>query len=140
MEITAKIRLKPIYLTGAEPVCMTWGHAGPWRRWWLQTFPGCGAQQTPATRLCAMLNKERTVIKPAHLEIALSVAPRLNQMSEICSGLIKVMWFTILSAPGSYSTLRSPVKAHTEKPRLAPAVAPVAPALPSPNSHHPGAH
>lgn len=69
----------------------------------LQTCPSQGAQQTPATWLCAMVNKGHTVIKPAHLEIALSVAPRLNQMSEICTGIIKAMWFMILSAPRSYS-------------------------------------
>lgn len=53
-----------------------------------------------------VVNKGHTVIKPAHLEIALSVAPRLNQMSEICTGIIKAMRFTILSARGSYSADR----------------------------------
>lgn len=58
------------------------------------------ARQTPAMQLCTVGNPGHAVIKPAHLEIALSVAPRLNQMNEICAGVIKAMRFGILSAPG----------------------------------------
>lgn len=42
------------------------------------------ARQTPAMQLHAVGNPGHAIIKPAHLEIALSVAPRLNQMNEIC--------------------------------------------------------
>lgn len=80
-----------------------------------------------------MGNPGHAIIKPAHLEIALSVAPRLNQMNEICAGVIKAMRFGILFAPGSYCslTLHSPVE---EGPSSSPCTAPVL------ISRHQGAH
>lgn len=72
-------------------------------KWGYRNAAGCkpALARVPSKaqpQLGVMVNKGHTVIKLAYLEIALSVAPRLNPMSEICTGIIKVMRFMILSA------------------------------------------
>lgn len=50
--------------------------------------------------------KDRAFMRALHLEIAFSVAPRLNQMRENWAGVIKAVWFPILAALGSRSAAR----------------------------------
>lgn len=74
------------------------------------------ARQTPAMQLVG--NPGHAITKPAHLEIALSVAPRLNQMNEICAAVIKAMRFGIIVCAGELLQLDSSLSgdSHVQEP------------------------